>query len=141
MFCSLFFASFLCFPPQPIVCEPKIYDQKATSWETNTQAKEGDYDKTAIATAYTLSKDETDNDPCMGAGNHNLCELQKQGTPICASRGLPLHTKIIIEGYGLCEILDRTSLQYADRIDILFPTKTEAFAFGKKELRYRLAPQ
>lgn len=120
MFCSLFVASWLCFQPAPIVCEPILYDLRATF------------------TAYTLSKDETDNNPCMGAGNHNLCELKKQGTLICASRRLALHTKIIIEGIGVCEILDRTSLKYADRIDVLFKTREEAFKFGKKEIRYKI---
>jgi len=118
MFCSLYFASAFCL--NIIICNPIIYDKKA------------------IFTAYTLSEDETDKEPCVGADNHNLCELRKQGVNICASRRIPLHTKIIIEGIGECEILDRTSIKYQDRIDILFPSKKEAFEFGKKELRYRV---
>lgn len=119
MFCSLFFASWLCLQ-QPIICELKIYDKKA------------------IFTAYTLSEDETDGSPEIGAGNHNLKLLCIQGKSCCASRTLPLHTKIEIEGIGECEILDRTSLKYAERIDILFETKESAFRFGKKELRYNI---
>jgi 3D (Asp-Asp-Asp) domain-containing protein len=102
----------------PVVCEPIIYDKKA------------------IFTAYTLSPDETDESPCIGAGNHNLCELQLSGQNICASRNLPLHTKINIRGIGECEILDRTSAKYKGRIDILMPTKEEAFKFGKREIEY-----
>jgi 3D (Asp-Asp-Asp) domain-containing protein len=112
MLCSLFFASLFCFQ-QPNF----IHYEKATF------------------TAYTLSENETDYSPEIGAGNHNLKILSKT-TRVCATRKLPLHTKINIKGIGLCEILDRTSLKYADRIDILMPTQKEAFAFGKNELEY-----
>ena len=118
LICSLLFSSWLCFPLQPIICNQEIYDKKA------------------IFTAYTLSADETDGSPEIGAGNHNLKMLCVQGKLCCASRSLPLHTKINIKGIGDCEILDRTSLKYQGRIDILFHTKKEAFNFGKKELEY-----
>lgn len=96
------------------------------------------YENKAIFTAYTLSEDETDSSPCVGAGNHNLCEEQKNKKLICASRNIPLHTRIGIKGVGVCEILDRTNIKYSDRIDILMPTKKEAFKFGKKELEYNI---
>jgi 3D (Asp-Asp-Asp) domain-containing protein len=115
MFCSLYFASIFCL--KIITCP--IYEK-------------------AIFTAYTLSKDETDSDPCVGAGNNNLCEERRKGRFICASRRIPLKTKIIIKGIGECEILDRTSIKYEERIDILFPTKKEALKFGKQELYYRI---
>lgn len=116
MICSWYFATAFCL--QIITCP--IYDHKATF------------------TAYTLSVEETDSSPCIGAGNHNLCELRKSKTRICASRMFPLHTIINIKGLGDCEILDRTSIKYADRIDILFNTKAEAFKFGIKTLEYRV---
>lgn len=100
-----------------------------------------EYDKKAIATAYTLSEDETDSSPCIGAGNHNLCEITKENPDMCivATRLYPLHTKLQIEGIdSICEVLDRTSKKYGSRIDILMDTKAEAFQFGKKEIRYRL---
>jgi 3D (Asp-Asp-Asp) domain-containing protein len=34
--------------------------------------------------------------------------------------------------------LDKTNKKYSDRIDILFPTKKEAFKFGIKTLEYRI---
>jgi 3D (Asp-Asp-Asp) domain-containing protein len=119
MLCSILFASWICFQPAPIYCP--IYEYK-----------------NAIFTAFTLSEDETDSDPCVGAGNNNLCEIVKSGIRVCATRSLPLKTKIIIKGIGTCEILDKTNKKYSDRIDILFPTKKEAFKFGKKELEYRI---
>lgn len=99
------------------------------------------YDKKAIFTAYTLSEDETDGNPNVGAGNHSLPEYIARGVRVCATRASPLHTVIFIEGFGECEVLDRTSKKYRDRIDILFPTKAEAFNFGKKEIRYRVVEE
>ena len=113
MLCSIFLASLFCFQ------QPNFIH----------------YEK-AIFTAYTLSQDETDSSPEIGASGENLREYQERGERICASRTLPLSTIIDIEGIGRCKILDRISKKYADRIDILFPTKKEAFAFGKKELEY-----
>jgi 3D (Asp-Asp-Asp) domain-containing protein len=117
MICSFLSAVWLCVQ-QPIICNQQIYDKKA------------------IFTAYTLSEDETDGSPEIGAGNHNLREYQERGVRVCASRILPLHTKIYIMGIGECEILDRTSKKYADRIDLLVQSKEEAFRFGLKELEY-----
>jgi 3D (Asp-Asp-Asp) domain-containing protein len=117
IFCSIYFATAFCL--NIITCP--IYEYKK-----------------AIFTAYTLSEDETDKTPCIGAGNHNLCELQKRKKRICASRTIPLHTIIKINGVGNCEIMDRISVKYSNRIDILVRTKKEAFAFGKQELEYRI---
>jgi 3D (Asp-Asp-Asp) domain-containing protein len=98
------------------------------------------YDKQAIFTAYTLNSDETDQSPCIGAGNHNLCEIRQEDEHKCiaGTRLYPLHTRLFIEGFGECEILDRTSEKYWNRIDIVFPNKKEAFKFGKKILNYNV---
>jgi 3D (Asp-Asp-Asp) domain-containing protein len=116
MFCSLLFSSFLCLATQP------------------TQT----YDQTATFTAYNLTESQTDGNPCIGAGNHNLCELAEREIKICATRKYPLHTILCIKGIGKCEVLDRTSLKYKDRIDIVFPTYEEAIQFGKREMRYKV---
>ena len=71
MICSWYFASVFCFiqqcfPPIVTVAPPPIaYDQRAT------------------ATAYTLSEDETDDTPCIGAGNNNLCEIRDKEPEKC----------------------------------------------------------
>ncbi len=128
MICSWYFASVFCFiqqcfPPIITVAPPPIaYDQRAT------------------ATAYTLSVDETDDTPCIGAGNNNLCEIRDKEPEKCivATRLYPLNTMLEIEGFGECEVLDRTARKYSDRIDILMYTKKEAFKFGKREISYKL---
>lgn len=98
-------------------------------------------DKTTF-TAYTLSFNETDENPCVGAGNNNLCELRpilrEKGQRICASRDLPLNSVVYIEGFGECVILDRMNKRYegTGRIDILMDTKEEALNFGIRQLNY-----
>lgn len=96
------------------------------------------YDKKAIFTAYTLIEGETDSSPCIGAGNHNLCDIKKEEPNKCiaAHRTYALHTRINVEGIGECEILDRTSEKYGNRIDLVFNTREEALKFGKKTLSY-----
>jgi 3D (Asp-Asp-Asp) domain-containing protein len=122
LMCSLLFASWLCFPPQPIVCEPILYDKKA------------------IFTAYNLEASQTDSTPCIGAGSHDLCKIRNEspGKCIVATRLYPLHQLLNIEGIGECEVLDRTSQKYGSRIDILFSSYEEAIKFGKKTLEYRV---
>lgn len=93
-------------------------------------------------TGYSLSVDETDGSPCIGAGNNNLCdlrpELKKDNITICASRDLPLDTLIYIDGIGECVIKDRMNKRYkgTNRIDVLFDSKQEAINFGKQQLKY-----
>ena len=119
--------------PEPVVdTTPIIHVEKPLIIKPIT------YDKKAIATAYTLSRDETDGSPEIGSNNHNLKEFREKGVQVCASRSLPMHTIIDIEGFGKCEILDRTSKKYSGRIDILMSTKAEAIKFGKREVRYRV---
>ncbi len=83
-------------------------------------------------TAYTLSEDETDSTPCIGAFNDNLCELQKE-IQIGATRAYPKGTVLKI-GDLECVVLDKTARKYANRIDILMPSKEQAFEFGKQVL-------
>jgi len=95
-------------------------------------------DKTTF-TAYTLSVEETDSSPYIGAGNNNLYELKKTMN-ICASRDLPLDTLVYIDGFGECVIKDRLNKRYkgTNRIDILMETRKEALKFGKQQLNYAI---
>lgn len=93
-------------------------------------------DKTTFS-AYTLSVEETDQSPCVGAGNNNLCELRKE-MRICASRDLPLDTLIYIQEIGECVIKDRMNIRFkgSNRIDILMESRDEAKKFGVRRLNY-----
>jgi len=49
-------------------------------------------------TAYTLGRiEETDNSPCVGAYNDDLCKLAKRGINICASNEFPKGTILVKE--------------------------------------------
>jgi len=99
------------------------------------------YDLSAEFSAYTLSADETDENPCIGSRNLNLCVLKSLlKTKICASRDLPLDTLIDIEGIGQCVVLDHMNIRYkgTGNIDILMDTKDEANNFGRKPLKYNI---
>ena len=94
--------------------------------------------------AYTLSVDETDGNPCIGSRNTDLCKLKPilelSEISICASRDLELDTLIDIQGIGKCLIVDRMNLRYkgTGNIDILMDTKQEANNFGRKILKYKI---
>lgn len=119
LICSLYFASWLCFPPMPIICNPITYDKKATF------------------TAYNAVPEQTDADPCTTASGYNICE-QSVFPRIAASNIYKFGTIIHVDGYGRFTIEDRTSRKYSDRIDLLFERYEDAIQFGKRELRYRV---
>jgi len=116
----------------------QIEDLKATT----SKFELVEVSQVTVFTAYTLSVDETDKSPCIGAGNNNLCELkpelEKQGISICASRDLPLDTLIYIDGIGECIIKDRMNIRYkgTNQIDILMDSKADAKIFGIRMLNY-----
>lgn len=83
-------------------------------------------------TAYTLSVDETDATPCIGATGEDLCLAQANGESICAANWVPLNSIIYIEGYGPCRVADRMASKHKNRVDILMKTKQEAKKWGIK---------
>lgn len=93
---------------------------------------------TGVFTAYNLEIGQTDQNPCLASGNHNLCEITEKhpGKCIVATRLYPLHTKIMTKEFGECEVLDRTSIKYGHRLDVLFKNKKDAINFGIKTLEY-----
>ena len=96
------------------------------------------FDKMATFTAYNSVVEQTDSSPCYGASGINLCELSRW-INVCATRLYPLGTVIEVEGYGPYMVLDKTSLKYANRIDIFMDKDIKgARQFGIKQLKYRL---
>ena len=82
--------------------------------------------------AYTLSVDETDATPCIGATGEDLCLAQANDESICAANFVPLGTLLKIEGYGPCRVADRMASKHKNRVDILMKTKQEAKKWGIK---------
>jgi len=91
--------------------------------------------KVREVTAYNVGDPaQTDDTPCIGASNLNLCEALEAGKRVCASNAYPMYSIIYIEGYGECEILDRMNKKYNKRVDIAFKKseKIKALIWGKQ---------
>lgn len=71
-----------------------------------------------IVTAYNTVVAQTDNTPCVGARNFNVCEALGRGERICAANWVPLGTKLAVPGYGECVVRDRMPAKYGKRVDI-----------------------
>ena len=86
----------------------------------------------AEVTAYTSSKDETDDTPHITASG----KTTKHGIVACP-RQYPFGTRVEILGKEyVCE--DRMNRRYDDEWDIWMQTKQEAFNFGRKTLSIKL---
>lgn len=85
---------------------------------------------TVNASAYTAAADECGKSDGITASG---LKVQKNETIACPPH-LPLGTKLAIEGMGtfICE--DRGGAIKGNHIDIYMETKSEAFAFGRKNL-------
>jgi 3D (Asp-Asp-Asp) domain-containing protein len=92
--------------------------------------------KEAVFSAYNLEEGQTDSTPTIGAYGD---DLSRRTTCVVATRRYGKGTIIFIPLLQQrCEVLDKTSQKYANRIDILFPTKEEAINFGLQTLKYRV---
>ncbi len=80
---------------------------------------------------------QTDEHPCIGATGDDLCEMIFSGVSICASNGFPLGTRLLIENYGECRVLDRMNRRYRNRVDIAMgPDEVQrAIDFGIQRLQ------
>lgn len=88
-------------------------------------------------TAYNLGdKTQNDNSPCIMASGLNGCKLLEKGINICAANFVPLYTKLYIDKFGQCEVLDRLNSRYVNRIDIgmKLDEKERALKFGLQKL-------
>jgi 3D (Asp-Asp-Asp) domain-containing protein len=87
-------------------------------------------------TAYNVGvREQTSDNPCIGASGRNLCELVEREVKVCAANFVPLGTILRIEGYGLCVVLDRTHRRFAHRVDIAMRENEieEARQFGLRK--------
>jgi len=70
-------------------------------------------------TAYNVGiREQTNDEPCIGAAGKNLCHLVARGLKICAANFVDLETILNIEGYGKCVVLDRMNRRFPHRVDI-----------------------
>jgi len=70
-------------------------------------------------TAYNVGvREQTSDDPCIGATGENLCRLVARGLKVCAANFVDPNTILHIEGFGECVVLDRMHRRFAHRVDI-----------------------
>jgi 3D (Asp-Asp-Asp) domain-containing protein len=77
-------------------------------------------------TAYTSEVGQTDGSPCVAASGMNICNHYAAGELLCASNAYPFGTKLLIDEYGTCTVVDRMSRRYEDRVDLYFGFDTGA---------------
>jgi len=80
----------------------------------------------SIVTGYNSVAAQTDSTPCISASGKDICAMFERGINVCAANGVPFGTKIKIDGLGVCEVWDRMSRRYSDRIDWFFGSDIRA---------------
>jgi 3D (Asp-Asp-Asp) domain-containing protein len=110
-----------------------------TNTKTNTKTEIKNINETVrTITAYNLGiVEQTDSSPCVGATNKDLCKLLSEGIKICAANFVPLYTKLRIEKFGDCIVMDRMAKRYKNAVDVAFPKIQikEAKKFGRQMLK------
>ena len=87
-------------------------------------------------TAYNVGvREQTSDDPCIGAAGQDLCRLVGEGRSVCAANFVALGTVLRIAEYGECVVLDRMNPRFAHRVDIAMKEDAveEALEFGLKK--------
>lgn len=80
---------------------------------------------------------QNDDNPCLGAWGDDLCNILSQGGTVCANNYYPWGTKLYVEGYGTCVVMDKMNSRYGKYyIDIAFPSdqKQQALNWGRRDI-------
>lgn len=119
---------------QPVKTEEEIKNEAILAkWKTKQVEKWNNLPKekfTINASAYTASADECDNN--LGITSSGI-KVQEKRTIACPP-SFPFGAKLSIEGYGTYVCEDRGGAIKGNHIDIYVKTKSEAFAFGRRNL-------
>jgi 3D (Asp-Asp-Asp) domain-containing protein len=68
-------------------------------------------------TAYNSVPWQTDDTPCIGAQNTDICKFYELGMNTCAANFVPLGTVLEVEDLGTCVVRDRMNARYTNRVD------------------------
>jgi len=88
-------------------------------------------------TAYNVGDiNQCSGNPCISANGENICLALEKGYKRCAANFVPFGTKLLIENYGECLVVDRLNSRYKNRVDIAmkFDEKERALNFGIQNL-------
>ena len=92
-------------------------------------------------TAYNVGDPaQTDDTPCIGASNINICEALDKGEIHCAANFVALGSRLYVDKIGVCIVTDRMNSRYKNRVDIAMPKDKykEALVFGCQKLLVRI---
>lgn len=131
----------LAFVQKDVIEEPKAEQSREETpeekilsrWRAKQTAKWASLPKGKFvvnASAYTASADECGNDKGVTASG---LLVKKQQTLACPPE-FPFGAKVAIEGIGVLRCEDRGGAIKGNHFDIYMETKTEAFAFGRRNL-------
>ncbi len=114
----------------PIIALMMTKGFTASSYQTPDVAKQIDASK-GIArkvTAYNVGDPkQTHSRPCIGASGVNLCDLVERGVNVCAANFVPLGTRLYVDKFGECIVLDRMNARFRNGVDL---------AMGKNEYHH-----
>ncbi len=120
--------------PKPEQSREETPEEKILSkWRVKQQDKWASLPKGKFvvnASAYTASADECGNDKGITASG---LLVKKERTLACPPE-FPFGAKVAIEGIGVLRCEDRGGAIKGNHFDIYMETKTEAFAFGRRNL-------
>ncbi|AOV07177.1 3D domain-containing protein [Sporosarcina ureilytica] len=116
------------FPNQTLIVGNKIS-------KTKTASKQVKKELTMKSTAYTAYCNG-----CIGITKTgiNLRKNPNQKVIAVDPKVIPLGSKVFVEGYGYAVAGDIGSAIKGNTIDVFFPTKKEAFQWGRKEVKVQI---
>ena len=91
------------------------------------------YEYYAVATAYNAGDPrQCDDTPCIASNGENICTALALGYKRCASNDYPFGTRLYVDGYGECMVVDR--MKDDGKIDVAFPAHQyrKAVEFGAR---------
>lgn len=86
-----------------------------------------------VITAYSSTRDQTDNTPCITANGYNVCTANAEN--VIAANFLPFGTRVKIPelfGDRVFTVQDRMNARYSHRVDIWMTSRHKAKQFGVK---------
>ena len=113
-----------------------------SSYQAPDAAKEADISRGIVrkVTAYNVGDPkQTHSRPCIGASGDNLCNLVKRGVNVCAANFVPLGSKLYVDKFGECIVLDKMNARFGNRVDLAMEKSEHdrAVKFGVQRLNVR----
>jgi 3D (Asp-Asp-Asp) domain-containing protein len=117
----------------PFVWDSAFADVNVDKPQLEAKPHEVVYEYYAVATAYNSGDPrQCDDTPCIASNGENICTALALGYKRCASNDYPFGTRLYVDGYGECLVVDR--MKDDGKIDVAFPAHQfkKAVEFGAR---------